>query len=53
MLIGGSTAFRTMTILPRSAPPTRSTARVVLVVNSSMFRRVERRLQAFRLDQFR
>ena len=40
MIIGGSTGFRMMTALPRCAPPTRSMARAVVVVNSSMFARV-------------
>ena len=40
MIIGGSTGFRMMTALPRSAPPTRSIALAVVVVNSSMLARV-------------
>src|ERR1017187_7908930 len=40
MIIGGSTGFRMMTALPRCAPPTRSIARAVVVVNSSIFARV-------------
>ena len=40
MIIGGSNGFRMITALPRSAPPTRSIARAVVVVNSSMFPRV-------------
>ena len=40
MIIGGSTGFSTMTALPRPAPPTRSMARAVVVVNSSMLARV-------------
>ena len=40
MIMGGSTGFRMMTALPRSAPPTRSMARAVMVVNSSMLARV-------------
>jgi hypothetical protein len=40
MIIGGSTGLRMITALPRSAPPTRSMARAVVVVNSSMFARV-------------
>src|SRR6266496_1619704 len=40
MIIGGSTGLRMMTALPHRAPPTRSIARAVVVVNSSMFARV-------------
>ena len=40
MIIGGSTGFRTMIALPRTAPPTTSMARDVVWVNSSMLARV-------------
>ena len=40
MIIGGSVGFRMMIALPRFAPPTSSTARAVVSVNSSMFARV-------------
>src|SRR5580693_7026205 len=40
MIKGGSAGFRTITALPRSAPPTTSIARAVVSVNSSMFARV-------------
>src|ERR1700723_1531948 len=40
MIIGGSTGLRTMMALPRPAPPTRSMARAVVTVNSSMLARV-------------
>ena len=37
---GGSAGFRTITALPRAAPPTTSNAFDVVSVNSSMFARV-------------
>ena len=40
MIIGGSTGLRMMIALPRCAPPTRSMARAVVAVNSSMLARV-------------
>ena len=40
MIIGGSTGFRMMIALPRSAPPTSATACEVVWVNSSMLARV-------------
>src|ERR1700734_2359785 len=40
MITGGSAGFRTMIALPPSAPPTRSLARAVVSVNSSMLARV-------------
>src|SRR5262249_57255189 len=40
MIIGGSTGLSTMIALPRAAPPTVSTAREVVWVNSSMLARV-------------
>src|ERR1700758_389523 len=40
MIIGGSTGVRVMIALPRPAPPTRSMARAVVTVNSSMLARV-------------
>src|SRR5580698_8307979 len=40
MIIGGSTGLRIMMALPRPARPTRSIARAVVTVNSSMLARV-------------
>ena len=40
MISGGSAGFRTMTALPRSAPPSFSIAARVVSVNSSMLARV-------------
>ena len=40
IISGGSTGFRMMIALPRSAPPTTSTAAAVVSVNSSMLARV-------------
>src|ERR1700760_1612270 len=40
MIIGGSPGLRMMIALPRPAPPTRSMARAVVTVNSSMLARV-------------
>ena len=40
MRIGGSAGLRMMIALPWAAPPTRSSARAVVRVNSSMFCRV-------------
>ena len=37
---GGSAGLSTITALPRAAPPTTSSARAVVSVNSSMFARV-------------
>ncbi len=40
MINGGSAGFRMMMALPRSAPPSTSTAEEVVRVNSSMLLRV-------------
>jgi hypothetical protein len=40
MMSGGSAGLRTITALPRPAPPTASMAWAVVSVNSSMFARV-------------